>query len=187
MVFLGYEWTMTHGFFAVMGGFMLFKDNKDPNPRTLSPWNLEEYLASGDIIITEAEIWDRSRGDILSKGFAILQTGWFILQCIARQVEHIPITELELVTLAFSVLNFITYGLWWNKPLSVQCAYRVIKNRKPTPEQTGEHEAGIDEEANKGWGRQESDAGVNKAAGNGNKGMWCLFKMDITSVSETIF
>lgn len=72
-----------YGFFAVMGGFMLFKEKQDPNPHTLDPFKLKEYLARGDIIITEEEIRDKSRGDILSKGLVIMQTLWFILQCAA--------------------------------------------------------------------------------------------------------
>ena len=33
--------------------------------------------------IREVDIQDRSKGDLLSKLIAILQTTWFILQCIA--------------------------------------------------------------------------------------------------------
>lgn len=110
---------------------MLFEDNTDTNPRILNPFELEEYLQCGEIDITENEIQDKSNGDILSKGLVILQTTWFLLQCIARRVEHLPITELELVTLALAALNFMTYVFWWNKPLSVQCPYRVLKTRKP--------------------------------------------------------
>jgi hypothetical protein len=108
-----------------MGGFMLYEDDKPPS--ILDPRGLEPYLQRGEIDITEKEIQDRSRGDVLSKGLVIVQTGWFVFQCIARSVEHLPITELELVTLAFATLNFVTYGLWWDKPLSVQCPYRVIR------------------------------------------------------------
>lgn len=122
-----YGWTRTHGFFAVMGGFMLCEQDKPPI--VLDPTELESYLQSGEIDITEKEIRDKSRGDVLSKGLVVVQTGWFILQCIARCVEHLPITEIELVTLAFATLNLISYGLWWDKPLGVQCPYRVGKGK----------------------------------------------------------
>ena len=111
---------------------MLF-DNNDP-VRILGPAELQSLAQDGEIdfpCITENEIQDRSKGDVLSKGLVVIQTGWFILQCIARQIEHLPLTELELVTLAFAALNFVTYGLWWNKPLNVQCPFRVpMKQRK---------------------------------------------------------
>ncbi|TFK70479.1 hypothetical protein BDN72DRAFT_722282, partial [Pluteus cervinus] len=62
------------------------------------------------------QVQDRSKGDFLSKGLVTLQTSWFTLECIARFQRHLPITELEVVTLAFAVLNIITYGFWWDKP-----------------------------------------------------------------------
>ncbi|TDL14700.1 hypothetical protein BD410DRAFT_757029 [Rickenella mellea] len=119
-------WTQTHGFFALMGGFMLFDGDKALY--TLTPEKLDELVKDGKIMfpqITKEDIEDKSKGDIVSKGFVILQTTWFVLQCIARGVERLPITELELVTLAFAVLNLATYTLWWNKPLNVQCAFPV--------------------------------------------------------------
>ncbi|TDL15016.1 hypothetical protein BD410DRAFT_733314, partial [Rickenella mellea] len=120
-------WTQTRGFFALMGGFMLV--NRDGTELcTLLPEKLDTLSNEGKIIfpnITKKEIEDKSKGDVISKGFVLLQTGWFILQCIARGVEHLPITELELVTLAFAVLNLATYALWWNKPQNVQCQIPV--------------------------------------------------------------
>jgi hypothetical protein len=121
-----------------MGGFMLFDDNGPV--RTLGPKELQSLALNGEIDfpwITENEIRDKSKGDVLSKGLVVIQTGWFILQCIARGIEHLPLTELELVTLAFAALNFVTYGLWWNKPLNVQCPIRIAMKRR-----NGESEGG---------------------------------------------
>jgi hypothetical protein len=110
-----------------MGGFMIFKDD-NPN-RTVREMDLEPLLRSGAISITKEEIKDKGNGDMLSKALVVIQTGWFILQCIARRLEHLPITELEIATLAFAALNFVTYGLWWYKPLDVQCPLRVYVER----------------------------------------------------------
>lgn len=118
-----------------------------PSIIILDPTELAPYLQSGEIDITQKEIQDRSRGDVLSKGLVVVQTGWFILQCIARSEEHLPITELELVTLAFAALNFVTYGLWWDKPLGVQCPYRVVRRRKPNFQSEAEGEGEYEE----GW------------------------------------
>ena len=119
-----------------MGGFKFFDDY---GPRTLAPHELQTLARKGDIDfpdITEREIHDRSKGDALSKGLVLIQTSWFILQCIARRIERLPITELELVTLAFAALNFITYTLWWNKPLNVQCPVRVPKKHQKDSEES---------------------------------------------------
>ncbi|TDL29163.1 hypothetical protein BD410DRAFT_7053 [Rickenella mellea] len=123
-------WTQTHGFFALMGGFMLYEG--DQPIRTLLPDELELLFLAGQIDfphITEEEIKDRSKGDFVSKGLVIVQTGWFIMQCVARGVEHLPITKLELSTLAFAVLNLATYALWWNKPLNVKRPFRVYQDK----------------------------------------------------------
>jgi hypothetical protein len=122
-----------------MGGFMVYEENGSYH--TLRPEELEDLLKHGKINITEKEIRDKGRGDALSKGLILIQTGWFILQCIARRVERLPITELELVTLAFGVLNFVTYTLWWNKPLNVDCPVRVYK-KEQSEKGKGEGEGG---------------------------------------------
>ena len=113
-----------------MGGFKFFDDD---GPRTLEPQDLQTLARRGDIDfpdITEREIRDKSKGDVLSKGIVVIQTSWFILQCIARRIERLPITKLELVTLAVAALNFVTYALWWNKPLDVQCPVCVLKKQQ---------------------------------------------------------
>ena len=60
--------------------------------------------------ITEDDIKDRSKGDFLTKLIAILQTTWFILQCIARGQQGLALTELELVMSALASLDAITYA-----------------------------------------------------------------------------
>jgi len=76
--------------------------------------------------LTEAEIKDKSKGDMVSKGLVIFQSTWFIIQFIARLIKHLPITELEVVTVAFAVCNFLMYWLWWDKPLNVELPFRVL-------------------------------------------------------------
>ena len=88
----------------------------------LSEERLEELLGSGKIefpTITEKEIQDRSKADALSKTLVIGQTTWFMLQCAARAVQGLDITQLELLTVALAFLNARMYSCWWNKPLDV--------------------------------------------------------------------
>ena len=68
---------------------------------------------------TEAEIQDKGKSDWLAKSLVLLQTSWFVMQCIARAIEHLPVTHLEIVTLAYAAMNFVIYIFWWNKPLNV--------------------------------------------------------------------
>jgi len=55
----------------------------------------------------------------------VLQTTWFIAQCILRGVFGINITQLEVATLAFSALNIVLSFLWMNKPLGVAYPFEV--------------------------------------------------------------
>ncbi|KAF9473970.1 hypothetical protein BDN70DRAFT_866848 [Pholiota conissans] len=123
------QWTITHGFFLQMGGFMLSEDGRPihtliDGSRWEIPeeWKLINNIKKGIISpprLTEEDIQDRSKGDIISKTIIILQTTWFIVQCLARWSQRLPLTELEIVTLGFAMLNGITYALWWNKPQNV--------------------------------------------------------------------
>ncbi|KIK64239.1 hypothetical protein GYMLUDRAFT_436794 [Collybiopsis luxurians FD-317 M1] len=116
------HWTMTHGMFLVMGGFML-ADPTGKHIQVLHRRHLERLLRTGDVSlphILESEIMDRSKGDALAKTLVLIQTTWFITQVVSRVVLHLPITELELTTVAFALLNFFTYALWWKKPLDVR-------------------------------------------------------------------
>ncbi|KAI9456629.1 hypothetical protein F5148DRAFT_1017592 [Russula earlei] len=126
----GDGWTTTHGFFAIMGGFMEYEGNRPI--RVLLPEELNSYSLTGNgdfPRIAKEEIEDKSKGDAISKALVILQTNWFVVQCIARGVQGLPVTELELVTVAFATLNFVMYLLWWDKPLNVQRGVRVYKKR----------------------------------------------------------
>ena len=127
-------WTMTHAFFVSMGGFTLHGEQGIPL-RILEPSELESLSEAGRIewpSITEAEIQDRSKGDHFSKGIVLIQTSWFITQCIVRSAYRLEVTELEVTTLAFAVLTGVMYYLWWNKPLDVRCSVPVylLKDNK---------------------------------------------------------
>ncbi|KAG2338838.1 hypothetical protein BDR05DRAFT_1003916 [Suillus weaverae] len=126
-------WTVTHGFFALMGGFVLCVDNE--LQATLTPEQLLHFVREGSVdipSITEAEIKDRSKGDGLSKCIAILQLVWFVIQLIARYAQNLPVTLLEIDTLAVVTMTCIAYGLWWKKPKDVGRPYIVRWNSKAT-------------------------------------------------------
>jgi hypothetical protein len=113
-----------------MGGFIIYEGNRPI--RVLLPSELKSYSLTGNgdfPRLSKMEVEDKSKGDFISKAVVILQTSWFVMQCIARGVRGLPITELELATIAFAGLNFVLYLLWWDKPLNVQCGVRVYKKR----------------------------------------------------------
>ena len=110
-----------------MGGFV----DGTPGMELLSLEDIERLVRDEEIeypIVTREEIQDKSKGDAVTKTLVVLQTTWFLLQCAARGSQHLALTELELATAAFALLNIIIYALWWDKPLDVQC-HVVVRRR----------------------------------------------------------
>ncbi|KAF8646425.1 hypothetical protein AX16_007218 [Volvariella volvacea WC 439] len=110
------RWTRTHGFYIQMGGLM--QRQGDSTYQVLCHEDIAKEVKIPDI--PEKEIKDHGKGDILAKALVVIQTTWFVAQCIARHNQGLVLTEIELVTLAFATLNMITYGLWWDKPLNIE-------------------------------------------------------------------
>jgi hypothetical protein len=82
---------------------------------------------------SETELKDKGKADVLAKVIALIQTLWFVAQCIARGVQHLPLTEIEVVTLAYTTVNVFIYYFWWDKPKDVGCPVRVYKTLKAGP------------------------------------------------------
>ncbi|PPQ68549.1 hypothetical protein CVT26_003358 [Gymnopilus dilepis] len=119
-------WTKVHAFLFTMGGFMLFEGSVPL--RTLEYNEFLQLLEQGRLdwpTVTEEDINDKSKGDYLSKGVVLLQTSWFIAQCIARGKFGLALTELEIVTLAFAAITMLLYSLWWYKPLDIKIPFPV--------------------------------------------------------------
>jgi hypothetical protein len=70
--------------------------------------------------ISENEIKDRSKGDALAKTIVLIQLIWFLTQIIVRRVLQLPITPLEITTVAYIAVSGILYGIWWKKPKDVR-------------------------------------------------------------------
>jgi hypothetical protein len=123
-----HPWTIVHSFYAGMGGFAFETDDSGllpyirNSPRVvLTAVGVLELAKLGYIPdISEESIQDKSKADSFSKGFAILQASWFIIQCISRLAACLPLTPLEVSTLAHVAFAMFTYTLWWKKPLEIQ-------------------------------------------------------------------
>ncbi|TFK24614.1 hypothetical protein FA15DRAFT_669338 [Coprinopsis marcescibilis] len=138
---LGGKWTTTHAHFFQMGGFIFKEGNRVEyigldwlrltNTDVTMLAGFEAWMtrsrprramkALNDSLPTVPELADRSKGDPLTKTVVILQTFWFILQCLARKIQGLPTTEIEVITLAYAALTGVIYYFWWDKPLDVQC------------------------------------------------------------------
>ncbi|KAF9442587.1 hypothetical protein P691DRAFT_738804 [Macrolepiota fuliginosa MF-IS2] len=114
-------WTLTHGFFIQMGGFMVCHNGKPVKVLTFK--RMLASIQKGEIdipVIHEKDIADKNKGDFLTKLLVVGQTTWFVVQCVTRWCLRLPLAELEVLTLAFAALNGIIYWIWWAKPQGVQ-------------------------------------------------------------------
>ncbi|KAJ2913803.1 hypothetical protein MD484_g6616, partial [Candolleomyces efflorescens] len=130
------NWRLMHGHFLLMGG-VLFFDKGSP-----------EYLELGKLLGDDAvkdrdekqkykrarlalkrdlpswprdiDIRDRSKADAITKGVTFLQTIWFIVHLAIRRVQHLNVTALEVITLAYALTTIFVYLFWKDKPLHVQ-------------------------------------------------------------------
>ncbi|KLO07654.1 hypothetical protein SCHPADRAFT_945100 [Schizopora paradoxa] len=129
-----YSFTIVHGFYASMGGFVfdfLDENGKLDGPTFLPPGQTRMCISSSgvqfllrhdpDLIpdISESSITDRSRGSSVGKGILIAQLAWFCANCISRLAQHLPLSLLEIATVAHGLCGMLTYALWWHKPLGL--------------------------------------------------------------------
>ena len=144
----GYEWTITHAIFANMGGFRLAsKIPKDRDVtrrelrlasqtyrdltthRTIDGFELASLLVTGEISsvpdISKEHILDKSKTDTFARWLAILQCLWLLLELIARQIEGLPSSQLEIATLAFACCSILTYIAVRDKPKDVDIPLEI--------------------------------------------------------------
>ncbi|KAK4445191.1 hypothetical protein QBC34DRAFT_307399 [Podospora aff. communis PSN243] len=84
--------------------------------------------------VTEQEIMDKSKGDWITKLFALVQVFWLWAQVGRRIALGLAITQLEIMTVAFAVCSGITYFMYWSKPKDVSSRFRIKATRPPTQE-----------------------------------------------------
>jgi hypothetical protein len=115
------RWTLEHGFFAVMGGFVARVKDEDTwildDGQTVTPRGIVELARRDQLPAVDARIIRaRSKSDRLSKTVVIFQAAWMFIQTVARKASRLPVTLLEVNTLAHVACALALYIIWWNKP-----------------------------------------------------------------------
>jgi hypothetical protein len=149
------EWTLTHSYYANMGGFhlceernLLLTDEKSPQSNRDPPKNEPQNAFTGMLLpltanliadhwehirpfnISEVEIKEKSKADFFTKAVASSQILYLVISVIVRAVRHLAFTQLELVTLAFAVCGVLTYIFRWYKPQGVETATKIWLSTK---------------------------------------------------------
>ncbi|KAF9543987.1 hypothetical protein CPC08DRAFT_700419 [Agrocybe pediades] len=118
------KWTTTHGHFLQMGGFVFeYEEEKDgtklKKKTVVNPQKLRQWVNEGRVElpnVRKRDIDDLSKTSVLARAIVTVQVLWFALQCIARHIENLPITKLELTTAALAAVNGALYLCWADKP-----------------------------------------------------------------------
>jgi hypothetical protein len=116
------DWTMTHSLFASNHGFSVKIDGSPPKSIEGTASFLR-MIKEGHMPVPEITLHalrDRSKADALAKSIAVIQASWLVVQCIARRTQDLPISTLELTTIAFVACMLITSIAWWNNPRDIE-------------------------------------------------------------------
>jgi hypothetical protein len=141
------EWTITHSFFADMGGFLL----EAPGLEHQIPVDAEQlfYLVKHRFVacpnVSKKDLDDRDKSDGLSRYvyiqqptqplgsvwimltssrhfrlIAVFQATTFVFSLIARGIQGFTVTTIELTTMSFVIILFGTCWCWKDKPSDVE-------------------------------------------------------------------
>ncbi|KAK5737881.1 hypothetical protein LTR17_006319 [Elasticomyces elasticus] len=125
-------WTLTHMLYADMGGFFYCAESIHTEA-VKNDFQLEGFVLSAKVLkqadqqgmlplkppVTEAEIRDKSKISGFGKIVTMGQLLYFCTSIIARVVEHLPITQLELAVCGFAVCSTLTGMFTFLKPNGV--------------------------------------------------------------------
>ena len=112
-----YKWTRVHDFFACTGGFAFemgggtrsrsgeknfgFLPSSCPNRLTLTARGIALLAECGHLPdIPEGVILDKSKANDLAKAMVLIQASWMLLQTVGRLITKLPVTLLEVNTVA---------------------------------------------------------------------------------------
>ncbi|KAI4135952.1 MAG: hypothetical protein LQ341_005821 [Variospora aurantia] len=126
-----HQWTMAHNFFASTGGFAFELDESShsgpdaflpaacPRRLTLTARGMAFLSACGHLPdVPRVDIMDKSKANNLAKALVIIQASWLLIQVVGRLIAKLPVTVLEVNTVAHVMCAFLMYAMWWHKPLS---------------------------------------------------------------------
>ena len=116
----GPRWGLTHGHLVQMG---CLKFKHDENEAEFPLSDGIQQLAKCDMLPTvtflSTKIQALQKSDKLAKTLVCLQVSWLIIQAIARRIDKLPVTLLELNTVGQVWITLVIYGLWWFKPQGI--------------------------------------------------------------------
>ncbi|KAK0703011.1 hypothetical protein B0T26DRAFT_657700 [Lasiosphaeria miniovina] len=145
----GQQWTLTHCYFANMGGFHLAGRSSEAgrssgaegfSEASSSPEATATYIFTAGHFadfwqtveipeLSEKDLNDRSKTDYFTKALAAVQIAQLLLSLMVRTARHLAFSQLETLTLAFATCGVLTYICYWYKPQDVKRPIKVRLRR----------------------------------------------------------
>ncbi|KAK9773751.1 hypothetical protein AB5N19_13817 [Seiridium cardinale] len=124
------KWTLSHSYLANMGGLLYTKLYWEQDgvlkycALTGAKLSRRYFWLEGShplkgLFLNDDEIADRSKADVLLRILSVLQISWLVLTSVTRGVTALPLTQLEIATLAFSLFAILTFAANWWKPKDI--------------------------------------------------------------------
>jgi len=139
---LGYSsFTMKHAFYVAMGGLVVQPNGQSPTEAHINPYGregtLQHTIYMDDLlillrskviqlpVITDEELEERSKNDNFARFITAFHVIIFVAHTFGRLGSGLPVSELEVATLAFVCCAAAIEFFWWNKPLDLR-SFTVI-------------------------------------------------------------
>ncbi|KAJ5506484.1 hypothetical protein N7453_005441 [Penicillium expansum] len=126
------EWTITHSYFANMGGLSFKHIDETADQKCIQfPLTAFQYAEHPDLYaspeIHEDDIKDKGKQDYFAKAIAIVQICWLIFSLITRKIRGLPFSQFETLTLGLAVCGIAVYITYWHKPQGVGVPIKLTK------------------------------------------------------------
>ena len=120
-------WSLRHAFYADMGGFAVRTSDGVSWPLDANQlyyliqqgW-IEHSIVASNILLKKSDIDDRNKQNTLVRLLSLAQVHWFLINCIARACQRLPLTTLEFTTIGFIATTFGLTIAWYHKPADVK-------------------------------------------------------------------
>ena len=135
--FSSMQWKRADLYFADKGGFVVrplqrTKVDIHITGRGLLRCCLFKLDPLRKVRLSEPELLDKAKYDSFTKAIAVLQTFWLTITFVTRVKRRLPVSQLEICTVAFAALNFATYLANWSKPKDVECPVYIVSSEEAT-------------------------------------------------------
>lgn len=120
------EWSLPQCFCIVSNGLAV--QTQDEWIYTIRYAEMKAFIQAGIFHpsdFRDQDIADRAKADPFAKGFAILQSTWFLCNVIARWVSTLPVSPIEVSTVAYVVCGILTYAAYWHKPKNMSTSIKI--------------------------------------------------------------